>query len=628
MSAHWSRQQCTQNGTVFRRQYIPLALRHGVLLAAYVVVQIAIQSACPTWIATPEVDAGISNQIDAGQDEDKGPDLSPPADAPPFAPSAPQMRRLLAWQYENALRDLLGSAAADRARSTLPQDVAVNGFDAVGSTQLSVSLVAVEAYEQAAFSAIETALSNPDGRARILTCTPNGVDDAACYRTILQTFTTRAFRRPPSESDLAIWLSIAQEAARAYNSFEQGLAFALAGVLQSPRFLYLVEYGDTANSVGNVPAGESASEKVPLDGYEMAARLSFFLNGTLPDEQLLQAAENGLLSSKDGVVQEATRLLEKPQARFAFRQFFDEVFKLRQLPDLVKDAETHPEFTASLRASMREETLAFAEHIAFDVDTDFRDLFDANYTLIDANLAKHYQVSLAGAVDPSNPDAAQAGQAAGFFKIMLPNDALRGGILGQAGFLSSFAHVKSTSPTLRGKFVREMLLCQSVPAPPPEVSTVLPEDEPNAPPTTLREKLLKHQEDPNCAACHSMMDDIGFGLENFDEVGRYRQFDNGLPINADSFLDDKGSFAGPRQLGQVLRQQPEAIRCLVRNFYRFGVGHIEEEAEKTALYSVDVEFAQSGFRAKALLLAIVSSDAFRYVRSIPVAPANAAADGE
>lgn len=596
----------------------------SIYLAAHVVAQIAIHSACPTWIATPEVDAGIQTQRDAGQNEDTGPDLSPPANTPPFAPSAPQMRRLLSWQYENAVRDLLGNAAAERLRGTIPQDVAVNGFDAVGSTQLSASLVAIEAYEQAALAAVETALSNPDGRARLLTCTPNGVDDAACYRTILQTFTTRAFRRPPSESDLAIWLSIAQDAARAYNSFEQGLAFALAGVLQSPRFLYLVEYGESSN----ISANESPSDQVPLDGYEMAARLSFFLNGTLPDEQLLRAAENGLLSTKDGVVQEATRLLEKPQARFAFRQFFDEVFKLRQLPDLVKDAETHPEFTPSLRASMREETLSFAEHIAFDVDTDFRDLFDANYTLIDANLAAHYQVSLASAVSPNNPDAVQAGQAAGFVKIMLPDDALRGGILGQAGFLSSFAHVKSTSPTLRGKFVREMLLCQSVPAPPPEVSTVLPEDDPNAPPTTLREKLLKHQTDPNCAACHSMMDDIGFGLENFDEVGRYRQLDNGLPINADSFLDDRGRFTGPRQLGQVLRQQPEAIRCLVRNFYRFGVGHIEEETEKTSLYDVDVAFAQSGFRAKSLLLAIVSSDAFRYVRSVPAATADGAADGE
>jgi hypothetical protein len=513
---------------------------------------------------------------------------------PPFAPAPLSMRKLLGWQYAASVRDLLGTEAANAL--TLPPDTAVNGFDAVGAAQLTVSAQAIDLYERSAHQAVKVALQSPARRAELVPCSPADPADAACMAEVVTRFGYRAFRRPMTDEEIATWVQVGLTAGTAFEDFHLGAGFALAGMLQSPHFLYLVEVGEPD------PADPS---RLRLTGYELATRLSYFLTGTLPDEALLAAAELGALESADGIRHEASRLLQRPEARHALDRFFDEALELREVPHLVKDPATFPAFNPALAASMREETRRVLTHVVWDEPQDFRNVFDAPWTFVNAELAQHYALDTV--------------PASGFAQITLPASSRRGGILGHAGFLSLMAHPRETSPTLRGKFVRERLLCKSIPAPPDDVDLTLKEPE-HGGPQTMREKLAVHRENASCSGCHALMDDIGLGLENFDALGRYRDTEHGLPIDPYSAFDTLGNFAGPRELGALLRQDPRMTACLVRNVFRMGVGHVDLEGEQAPLRMAEKAFEASGFRMQALLVELAASDAFRYAAVLEVTP--------
>jgi hypothetical protein len=275
--------------------------------------------------------------------------------------------------------------------------------------------------------------------------------------------------------------------------------------------------------------------------------------------------------------------------------FFDELFQLRDLSQMSKDPVAFPSFGPALASAMRDETQHLLDSLVWDEDGDFRRFFDADYTFVNQDLAALYGV----AVPP---------MCGGFARVTLPSDSLRGGFLGQAAFLALMAHPATSSPTLRGKFVREKLLCQNIPPPPPNVDTNLP----NTEGMTTRQKLLAHRQNPSCASCHVLMDDIGLGLENFDAIGQFRTTDSGQPIDASSALDDLGSFTGARELGALLAAQPQVTECLTRNLFRAATGHVDTIGESAPLNQVHASFAASGFSFKKALVETAASEAFRF----------------
>jgi len=499
----------------------------------------------------------------------------PPEVIPPFEPAPLKGRTLLSWQYANAIRDVLGESAA--AAVTPPPDVLLNGLSAIGAGSVSLSTAGVIRYETNAYAAAAAATLQYG-------CTPTAAIDDACFGRFLDLYGKRLFRRPLTAEERATWTAVQHEAAMAYSSFGKGVEFALAGLLQSPGFLYRFETG--------APEGQW----VKLSPYELATRLSFFITGSTPSDALLQAAENGELDTADGVRNQAALLVGQAGVGEAVAHFFDEVLDQHELEHLGKDRTTYPSFDTTLVASMREELHRFIQAEAFA--TDFRDLLDADHTYVDAKLAALYGVPA---------------PASGWARVALRTDQPRAGLLGQAGFLALKAHPVSSSPTLRGKLVREKLLCEAVGAPPPDVDTNLPEPAPGQQ-TTLRERLDAHLTSPSCAGCHKLMDPLGFAFENFDAIGAHRTLDNGKPIDASGALD-KVTFTDAKSLAAALKADKRVARCLTRSLYRQAAGHVELAGETAPLRAAEKAFAESGYQLRYLIVELAASDAFRYGRA-------------
>ncbi len=500
-----------------------------------------------------------------------------------YEPAPVRLRLLLARQYVRTVRDLLGDAAA--AAVTPPEDVAINGFDAVGASQLSLSDAKVDAYEQSARAAAQ--LADAALLASYHACVPTGASDDACLREFVTTFGRLAFRRTLLTEEADSYTALGLAAGQDLGDFDQGVRTVVAAMLQSPNFLYQVEVGEPGAIEGHRR----------LTGVEMATRLSFFLKDSTPDAELLDLAEAGMLDDAAGVRDAAWAIVESEDARIALGDFASELFRVRELETVPKDQTMFPTFTPELRASLEAETRALVEHLAFDEDGDFRDIFDASYTFVDARLAAHYGL----------PNPEQYGEM--LTQVTLPPDQLRGGIFGHAGLMSVLGHVASTSPTYRGKFVRTQLLCQDVPAPPVGVDTTLP---PAAEYQTMRERLEAHVSDPSCAGCHLLMDPLGLGLENYDPVGAFRLTENGVTIDASADVDGQ-PFAGAQQLGAIVKQTPDATACLVRNLFRHATGHIELPTEMVEIDELVATFADGDHRMRAFLVELVASPAFRVV---------------
>lgn len=495
-----------------------------------------------------------------------------------MVPAAAGMRRLSNEQYANAVHDLLGDGIEVPAE--LEPDTAVNGFIAVGSSRTTISPRGVEQYETAAFSIAQQAVADTAGRGALVPCAGSG-SDAACLRSFVTDFGRRAWRRPLTADEIDRYAAIAVDAATTLGDFWAGVEFAIAGLLQSPSFLFRVELGEPMSG------GRRYTE------WEMATRLAFFLWNTTPDDALLAAAERGELTTDAGLRAQAERLASDPRARTSVRTFFDELLDLVAMDELTKDTTIYPQMTATTGASMREGALKTFEHLVFEADADYRSFFDTRITFVNADLAPIYGV-----------DAPAGG---GFEQVMLPADGMRAGLLGQAAVLARHSYPTRSSPTLRGKFVRQVLMCQGIPAPPDDVGE-LPEPSPDA--RTMRERLAIHRENPSCASCHDLMDPIGLGLENFDGIGAFRETENEVTIDPSGQLDGM-PFADAAELGAVLRDNPLVGQCLVRNMYRFATGHIETDGEEVVLRELIGSF-EDDYRIRGLLVDIVMSDGFRF----------------
>lgn len=498
--------------------------------------------------------------------------------------AAPHLRILLGRQYVASINDLLGPQAAQVA--SVRADVTLNGFEAIGATQLALSSQDIDVYEQSAGAVAAMALATPGAIDPYLGCTPQEPGDAECMRSFVDEFGSLAWRRPLDEAELGRWTNVGLSAALDFGVFEKGLEFVIAGMLQSPNFIYQVEIGE--------PDLDDPTLR-RLTGHEIATRMSFFLLDTTPSRELLDAAAEGELDTPDGVRAWAEAMVLDPRARFAFDNFFEEVLYLRKLDETAKDPGTFPGWTPYLAESMRVETIALVDDVIWIEDGDYRDILTTDYTFVNEAMAEHYGITYPGGT--------------GFQKVAVPAGEKRGGIFGHASLLSVLAHVSSTSPTLRGKFVQERMMCTSIPPPPPGVVTDLPS---GAEYKTMRDRLAAHQEEDLCASCHLIMDPPGLGLENYDGVGRFRTIENGVTIDTMSDLDGE-PFDGAAQLGAVLRDRPRFSLCTILNLYRHATGHVELPGEFERLVAVDDSFIDAEYRFKSALVELVASKAFRFV---------------
>lgn len=500
------------------------------------------------------------------------------------APQPNQLvRRLTHSQYNNTVQDLLGDYS--RPASRFPAEDYVDGFKNQLRTQGMPPLL-VEAYSASAEKLALTAFRAGDTNG-LIPCKPVSAADRACREQFVRTFGLRAFRRPLRGMEFQRYDALFRAEARAAGKFLEGARAVVEAMLQSPKFLFHVEGG---------PDGRSGE-------YDAASRLSYFLWNTMPDKALMDAAAKGELRGAGGRERWARRMLENPRAIQAVDEYFNQWLRFDRVLNAVKERRRFPEFTPELAAAMAEETRRLLQHLVWQ-DKNFMEAFRADFAFLTSDLAALYKVP------------APAGE---FGLVRFPAGIRRAGLLGEASFLAASAGPAETSPTARGIFIREQMLCQHVPPPPANVNTSLAEVAEDKP-LTRRQRLVAHVEDPACASCHKLMDPIGFGLENFDALGRWRDTEP-VPTGAKSVdlaIEPRGEIAGLpdsgftdlRQLGRILAESPVCQECMVRQLFRYAYGRLETSADRETIQQLYAAFRDSGFHFKDLLIALVRSPEF------------------
>lgn len=513
--------------------------------------------------------------------------VAEPPVQPEVTPGAPILRRLTEAQYGNTIHDLLGTEIV--LPTALEPDAAASGLREVGAGTHAVSPHGVEQYEDAAYFLARQALA-VDHRASLVPCTPVATVDDACAAQFVRTLGRRAWRRSLTEDEVTRLVGVAQLASTQLGDFHQGLEFVVAALLQSPNFLYRIELGEP-------DATDSGVRR--LTGAELATRLAYFVWNTAPDDALLDAAELGALDTDDGLQAQATRLLADPRARQGVRAFFDDMLRLYLLDDMIKDTTVFVHMSPDVGPAAREETLLGLEALV-EEGGDYRSFYTTQRTFVDRKLAAIYGV--------------RAPTREGFGEVTLPSAGGRRGFLGQVGFLGPNAHPVSSSATRRGVFLREVLLCQNIPAPPAGVNTSIPE--PDADARTLRERVAVHLEDPTCAGCHRLTDPIGLGLETFDGLAGWRTTEAGATIDPSGELDG-AAFADAWELGQVVADHPRVGACLAETLYRYAVGRPIADGEEDETSFLAARLALAGHAVQALQSEIILSPGFRNVGALP-----------
>jgi hypothetical protein len=510
------------------------------------------------------------------------------ANPPPFQAPAGLLRRLTRSQFRNAVRDIFGVEV-----DVTKLDSDIGQFAAIGAAAVETSPLGVEQYQTAIEAAVDAVWSDGAKRAQFIGCTPGNTAADACTRTFIETMGRRAWRRPLEAEEIDQLAGVASTATTELGSGVEGVRWATVAMFISPSFLYRPELGADAGG------------KLRFTGYEAAGRLAFLIWNSLPDKQLLDEASSGALSTPDGLRAAVNRLLDASNGagREAIGEFAQQYMELDRVLAQPKDTVLYPAYNAALQAGMVRDMRATWEGVAFDDQVSALTLFSTTKATVNAELAQLYGVDATGL-------------APGMFKtVSLPADGPRVGILSKAGFLSQFANQKEGSPTLRGKFISEWLMCKTVPAPPEGVALVLPDLDPNNP-TTKRQRLEAHRQAPACAGCHSLMDPMGLPLENFDAIGRYRTTESGLSI------DPSGDVAGvpvanARAMGETMAQKKSMAACMVRRFHAYAMGHDERPVDGTVVNDLISSFETSGYKLRDLVVATVTHDAFSAVAPQP-----------
>ena len=427
-------------------------------------------------------------------------------------------------------------------------------------------------------------------RDRIFVCQPSApaADDEQCASQILAGLARRAFRRPVTDTDVESLLRF-YRTGQADGGFDRGIQRALRALLVDPEFLFRIERD---------PAGVAPATAHLVTDVELASRLSFFLWGSIPDDELLGLAEQERLGEPDVLRRQVRRMLDDARASALVENFAGQWLYLRNLPGVRPDPDAYPEFDDNLRAAFRHETELFVESQLRD-DRSVLELLTADYSFLNERLASHYGIS---------------GVRGNHFRRVGLAGSGRAGLLSHGSVLTATSYPNRTSPTLRGKWVLENLLGAPPPAPPPDVPDLADSD--TVSPRSVRERLEAHRANPVCASCHAQMDPLGLALEPYDAIGGFRTHDGESEIDASATLPDGSSFAGPDGVRQyLLGRQDRFVSALTEKLLTFALGRGLEAYDAPAVRSIVRSAAQEDHRWSALLTGIVESVPFRMRRS-------------
>ena len=493
-----------------------------------------------------------------------------PVEAGPHTVGVSFVREL--WEEEGLPQPL------QRGR-VLTNDQIYMGYAAVGAVEIGGP------YEVAG-----TVADTPSRRA-IFSCRPAAAaDERACAREILSRLARRAYRRPVTDTDLAVLLDFYDQGRAAADSFEHGVQFALERLLIDPDFLLRVHRDPI-----DLPAAQAA---YPLDDVDLASRLSFFLWSSVPDDELLALAEQGALSDPAVLEGQARRMLADPRATEALvDDFTAQWLNLRRVAEVVVDPIIYPNYDETLLEAFRDETELFVAG-TLRGDRSVHELLDADYTFVNERLAQHYGIP-------------------GIYgsrlrRVPLPDASRRGGLLAHGALLATTSYPDRTSPVLRGKWLLDNIFGLPVPPPPPEVDTTL-EEEPGVRPPSIRERLARHRRSPACASCHAVIDPLGFALENFDVIGGWRTIDEaGEPVDATGTTAAGESIEGLAGLRALLLDDPEKFpRTVTEKLLAYALGRPLEYYDRPAVRQVVRDAADDDYRWSSLVVGIVKSPTFR-----------------
>jgi hypothetical protein len=497
------------------------------------------------------------------------------------------LRRLTRTELDNSIRALFQVEAA--AATSVTPDEKMGPF--YSNAIAPVDELAVEQYQELAARVAVAAAPN---MSKLAGC--DLASDAACPGRFIESFGKKVYRRPLEAAEKTELLA-AFDAGKAAGDATTGFKTVVETLLQSPFFLY---HDDTFVRAGGAPHPSVAP--LPLDPYALAARLSFFLVGSTPDDALMTAAEQGQLGVEE-VASHVKRLLASDPALETVGQFHRQWLDVADLPGVDRDTAVYPAFSPELASAAYAETKAFTNYVLRQGDGRLSTLLTSNLAFPSGALFGVYGATQPAGHQPGTPVELDATR--------------RAGLLTQAAFLMKHAHTDQTSPVHRGILVRENLLCGTILPPPPNLVVTVPKV---TPATSTRQRFAQHEADPVCGACHKDIDPLGLGFENYDAIGQYRTKDGLGDVDASGAFtnvraDLAGPFVGAVQMAQALAKSSEVADCVSRQWFRFALGRVESFDDACSVSSLQAGFDSSSGNVPQLLEAIATSEAFRNVRS-------------
>jgi hypothetical protein len=514
------------------------------------------------------------------------------AQEPAIAGAPPTVHRLSAAQYVHSIEDIFGPGIKIPGRFDPP--VREDGLLAVGDSTAVVSASGLEQAEMRARE-ISAQLMAADRRKNVISCAPPesvSAFDRSCAGHVIGKYGRLLYRRPLDPEEMTSLLNLAGAVTEKTQNFYEGLQAALSRLLASPNFIFRVEQ----------PARDlNDSSRTRLDDYSLATRISFVLWDAPPDEELLDAAASGALRTERGLGKQVDRLIASPRFERGVRDFFSDMFGYDEFDGLSKDQTIFTAYTSQLAKDAEEQALRTIVDLLVAYNGDYRDLFATRKTFMNRSLGALYRV------------AVSAGGVGGWVPYTFGPDEHRAGLLTLAAFLMlDPTHEGRSSPTIRGKSVRELFLCQTVPSPPGNVDFKLVQDIHDPLHKTARDRLTAHRENPACAGCHAITDPIGLAMENYDGIGTYRSQENGVDIDASGTFEGK-PYTDVIDLQMRLHSSPSVPNCVVQRVFEYGVGRTVATSDREWLSYMDQRFAHDHYAFPALMREVATSRAFQTV---------------
>jgi len=518
-------------------------------------------------------------------------------------PGPSVIRRLTRSEYSRTVRDLFKIDFDVTDAVGMPEDAISEGYDNV-ATALTIPPLLMEKYFDAALEVVDRYFyENHTGRdiaGEIDERVSKGLVPAArrnVARQIFMELLPRAFRRPVTDAEVERYMYIYDRGISLGRKPSEAFRYMVVGALMSPNFLFRIEQDQK-------PSG--SKDAYPVTDFELATRLSYFLWSSMPDDELFRLASERKLSNPTILEQQVKRMLADPRASSLAEVFAEQWLELDMLDEARPSTDFFPDYTEEIRHAMKQETIAFMDNLR-KTNGNILDMLDSDYTFLNGPLAEFYGVP---GVEGEN-----------FQKVALGPDSKRGGLVTMGSILSMNSHTYRTSPTLRGTWVLSIMLGSPPPPPPANASQLTRENEEKAAAETFRQVLALHAADPSCASCHRKIDPLGFGLENFDPVGRWREEDRGENINATGELPSGETFTGSEELKNLLLEKKDRFtESLTEQMLAFALGRELKAVDRPVVTDIATKVKASGYRFHVLINEIAKSFPFRYRKNYEVRP--------